>query len=167
MLTLDAQRAAAHRLDPLPCIAARNMCMPGVLPFSGALTKVKAKATNSLEANRLGNPRLGTFLFPSPSWSTQKQRFSLQSRGEKDQSAVEDRLGSALGAMIRVITSHPAGIILTLVIFLALAGVSAWQVSLGLGLGFQLGAVLSCAFSLALGSRLQLGLSSCPVRNRF
>eukprot|EP00913_Durusdinium_trenchii_P031973 g29946.t1 len=92
MLTLDAQRAAAHRLDPLPCIAARNMCMPGVLPFSG----------------------------------------------EKDQSAVEDRLGAALGAMIRVITSHPAGIILTLVIFLALAGVSAWQVSLGLGTDFDI-----------------------------
>ena len=60
MLALDAKRAQAMRVDPLPCMRARPGCLP---------------ATE-----------------------------------EKQQ---ESRLGNALAAMIRMLTSHWAGIVVT------------------------------------------------------
>ena len=88
LLTLDAQRAAANRLDPFLCRAGQG-CVPAV-------------------------------------------------KDDKEVAEVREPLGEALAAMIRFLTSHVIGIVVTILIFLAVAGVSAWQVSNGLGTDFDI-----------------------------
>lgn len=50
----------------------------------------------------------------------------------------ESKLGKGLCMMIRFLTSHVAGIVVTLLLFLAVAGIAAWQVSNGLGTDFDI-----------------------------
>ena len=85
MLALDARRAQAMCIDPLPCIRARASCLP-----------------------------------------------------VKEEQKHESRLGNGLAAMIRMLTQHWTGIVITLLLFLTVAGVSLWQVSLGLGTDFDI-----------------------------
>eukprot|EP00435_Cladocopium_sp_Y103_P023066 s1763_g5.t1 len=63
----------------------------------------------------------------------------LDASGEKQETAPEEsKLGKALCMMIRFLTSHVAGIVITILLFLAVAGISAWQVSNGLGTDFDI-----------------------------
>eukprot|EP00435_Cladocopium_sp_Y103_P023434 s1754_g5.t1 len=84
LLTLDAQRQRARRLDPFLCVAGSS-CLPAL----------------------------------------------------KDETQREP-LGEALAAMIRLLTGNVIGIVVTILIFLAVAGVSVWQVSLGLSTDFDI-----------------------------
>ena len=89
MLSLDARRASANRLDPFPCCVARPGCMP-------------------------------------------------PPQGDKNEGPPRSPLGEALAAMIRFLTSHVVGIVVTVLFFFAVAGVSVWQVTKGLGTDFDI-----------------------------
>jgi len=85
LLTLDAQRQRAKRLDPFLCVAG-SRCLPAL----------------------------------------------------KDEETQREPLGEVLAAMIRLLTGNVIGIVVTILIFLAVACVSVWQVSSGLSTDFNI-----------------------------
>ena len=135
MLALDARRAGANPpgLDPCFCVGAKTMCMPLLMG-----NFVQMAGGNISNSETIPWPR-----FVSVSWNmeyleTVKHSMNAffrhsEQQGDKEQ-APEDRLGNALAAMIRCLTAHPAGIAITILMFLVVAGLSIWQVSNGLGL---------------------------------